>query len=171
MNLMKTLGMTIALTAAVLTVSPATAADLKLGYVDAAKVLDQAPQATHASDVLKKEFFTREAELRSLQEKIKTIGDKLARDGMIMRESERQQLETDALSLKRELRRQQENFREDINIRRNEELGKLQVLIKASINAVGEEGDFDMILFEGIAYASPALDLTDKVLKKLKAAK
>ena len=150
-----------------LQLSLASAAELKLGYVDAARLLDEAPQAGVASDMLKQEFATRENELIAAQQEIKKLEDKLTRDGVIMTESEQKKAEQDLLSRKRELRRKQEELKEDFNIRRNDEIGKLQTFIKRAIEEVGKEGKYDLIFYEGISFANPGLDITAKVLHRL----
>jgi outer membrane protein len=145
----------------------ASAAEPKLGYVDAARLLEEAPQASAASNQLKQEFASREKEIINAQRELKELEDKLARDGVIMSETEQKKLELDVLSGKRELRRKQEELKEDFNIRRNDEIGKLQKFIKQAIEDVGKEGEFDLIFYEGISFANPKLDITDQVLKRL----
>jgi len=142
-------------------------AELKLGYVDAIRLLEEAPQAREATQRLQREFASREEEIARAQEEVKRMEDSLARDSAVMSESERRNVGLDVLSRKRELRRMQEEFREDVNIRRNDALGGLQDLIKETIQEVGGSGGFDLIFFEGIAYANEALDITDDVLAGL----
>lgn len=144
--------------------SAAQAAAPKLGYVDAARLLEEAPQAQQATNRLKDEFAPREEEIARAQEDLQRLEESLARDSAVMSESERRRLGLDILSRKRELRRMQEEFREDINIRRSDTVGNLQELIKETIEEVGTEGEYDLIFFEGIAFANPDMDLTDKVL-------
>jgi outer membrane protein len=140
------------------------AAELKVGYVDAKKVLEQAPQAQAMLSKLEKEFEPRKEEVIATQDKLQRLQDKLSRDGDVMSDAERGKIEREAISLRRDLKRSQDDFQEDLNIRRNEELGKLQVLVNQAIDAIGGEGDYDLILYDGIAYANQRLDLTDKVL-------
>ena len=146
---------------------PLHAADLKLGYVDAIRLLEEAPQAREATQRLQREFASREEEIARTQDEVKRMEDALARDSAVMTENERRNMGLDVLARKRELRRMQEEFREDVNIRRNDALGGLQDLIKESIQEVGAAGGFDLIFFEGIAYANTALDVTDQVLAGL----
>lgn len=142
----------------------AVAAELKVGYVDAKKVLDQAPQHDQILNRLKKEFEPRKEKIISVQDKLQHLEDKLTTDGDIMSKSERDKLEQQVVSLQRDLKRSQDDFREDLNIRNNEELGKLQTLVNQAINAIGGAGNYDMILYDGVAFLNPRLDLTDKVL-------
>lgn len=148
-------------------ITQAQAADLKLGYVDAMRLLEDAPQARDATAQLKQEFASREEEIAKAQADVTRMEDRLNRDGPVMSEAERRNMGLDVLSKKRELRRMQEEFREDVNIRRSDALGNLQELIKETIQEVGHAGNFHLIFFEGIAYADAALDITDDVLKGL----
>jgi outer membrane protein len=140
---------------------------IKVAVVDATALMEKAPQADQASKRLKQEFQTRENALISKQKDIKRMEEKVARDGAIMSESERRKIERDLLADKRDLKRAQDEFRDDLNFRRNEELGKLQKLINQAIEAIGKEGGYDVILYDGIAYASPRVNVTDQVLKRL----
>lgn len=144
------------------------AAEMRLGYVDAARLLDEAPQAKDATNRLKDEFASREEEIAVAQDKIKRLEEGLQRDGAVMSEEERKKQTLDILSRKRELRRMQDEFREDVNIRRNDAIGNLQALIKQTIEEIGSAQKFDLIFFDGIAYANSALDITDQVLDGLK---
>lgn len=144
------------------------AAEMRLGYVDAARLLDEAPQAKDATNRLKDEFASREEEIAVAQDKIKRLEEGLQRDGAVMNEEERKKQTLDILSRKRELRRMQDEFREDVNIRRNDAIGNLQALIKQTIEEIGSAQKFDLIFFDGIAYANSALDITDQVLDGLK---
>jgi len=142
----------------------ACAAELKVGYVDAQRVLKQAPQAQAMLDKLQKEFEPRKEEVVNTQDKLQRVEDKLSRDGDIMSDSERLKIQHQAVTLRRDLKRYQQDFQDDLNMRRNEELGKLQNLVNEAIRKIGGEGHYDLILYDGIAYAKDSLDLTDKVL-------
>lgn len=141
----------------------------KIGFVNAAKVLELAPQAASAQQRLEKEFEPRKDSLLAKQNELKRLQDSLDRDGAIMTDAEKGKVERDVVALKRELRRGQEEYQQDLNFRRNEELEKLQKRVNEAIEVIGREGGFDLILYEGIAYASPRVDLTEQVINHLSA--
>ena len=149
----------------------AIAADIKIGVVNTPKILDQAPQAEAATKKLEQEFAPREKAIVESQKKLQSMEEKLDRDGAIMSDAEHKKLERDVVALKRDLRRDQDEFREDLNMRRNEELGKLQRRIKDVIDVLAHEGKYDLILYEGVVYASDKVDITDQVLDRLKTLK
>lgn len=149
---------------------PAAAADeLKVGFVNTAKVLEQAPQAEHARKKLQNEFAPRDKELVKSQKKLKKLEDKLSTDSAIMNEGKRREIEREILSQKRDIKRSQQEFREDFNIRRNEELGKLQRLVLKAIEKLAKEQKFDIIVGDNsVLYASQRVDITAKVLQVLR---
>lgn len=147
---------------------PLAAQELKIGIVDPNKLLEEAPQAKTALEKLEKEFATRDNELRQEQIAIKKLEERLTRDGAIMSESERRKIERDVISRKRDLRRSLDELREDRTLRSNEERNRLLRYLNDAIAAVGKEEKFDLILYEGIAFANPAIDLTQKILQRLK---
>ena len=142
-------------------------AETKIGFVDTVKLMEAAPQAKSAQSKIESEFSPREKELVSLQREIKEMEDKLSRDGAVMSDSQRSNLERDILAKRRDLKRSQEEFRDDLNIRRNEVLAKLQKDMYEAVVALAKEEKFDLILSQGVVYSSDRIDITDSVLKKL----
>ncbi len=148
--------------------TPIFAEDYRIGVVNVMKVLEGAPQAEVARKALEKEFAARDRQLVADQKTVKQLQDRLGKDAAIMSESERSKLERDIVSRKRELKRDQDEFREDVNFRRNEEFGKIQRQIVEAIQKVAREDKYDLIVGEGVIYASGKVDLTPKVVDRLK---
>lgn len=148
-------------------ISPGWAAELKIGYVNALKVIEEAPQGEKALKRLEGEFGPRDKELVTLQNKIKALEEELEKNSLVMKESDRREKEREILSLKRELKRATREFREDYNLRRNEELVALEKVVRQAIVELAKQERFDLIVHEGTIYASDKIDITDKILKKL----
>ncbi len=144
------------------------AADLKVGFVNAAKVLEQAPQADAARASLEKEFSPRDKSLIKSQKEIRKLEDRLTRDGAIMSEPERRKLERNIVSQKRDIKREQEEFREDLNIRRNESFDKLRRRVYEVIVDIAKKEKYDLIVSDGVVYADDRINVTDKVVARLK---
>lgn len=143
-------------------------AEVKVGFVNTVKLMEEAPQAKAAISKMEAEFAPREKELVALQREIKQAEDKLSRDSAVMSDSERGKLERDLVSQKRDFKRSQDEFREDLNIRRNEELSKLQRRLYDAIVDLAKAENYDLIVSEGVVYASTSIDITDAVLASLK---
>ena len=144
------------------------AAELKIGVVNVSQILKEAPQAKALSKSLETEFKRRSQDLTSKQKQLKKLEEKLGRDSEIMSEAEVKRLETDIRSRRRKLKAALDEFREDLNLRRNEELNKLSRVVTEVIHQIGEDEKIDLIL-ENPIYASARINLTEKVLKRLKA--
>ena len=146
---------------------PAAGADLKVGFVDVARVLDLSPQAEEARERIQAEFAPIDQELLRLQHELRDLEESLLRDGDVMSNDERMKLEREVLSRKRDLRRSQEEFREDLNLRRNQELQKLQRQVVLTIRAMAKSEDFDLVISDGVLFASERVDITGTVLERL----
>lgn len=145
----------------------AQAEELKIGFVNAARVLEEAPQAEAARAQLEKEFSPRDKKLLAAQKEVKDMEDKLTRDGAIMSESERHKLEREIIDRKRDLKRESEDFREDLNIRRNEAFEQLRRRVQDVVINLAKEQKFDLIVSDGVVYFSDRVDITDQVIKRL----
>ena len=157
----------ISLLLTLLLVANVSYAELKIGFVNVARVLEKAPQAEKAKKRLEKEFSPRDKHLVSQGKEIKKLEEKLSRDASVMGESERRKLERDIITKKREAKRSQQEFSEDFNMRRNEELGKLQRRIIEAVRALAKDEKFDLLMTDGVIYASKQIDVTEQVQKKL----
>jgi len=148
-------------------VSTSALAEIKIGVVDAAKVMEVAPQAEQARQRLEKEFSPRAKKLVRQENDIVALEDRLSKDRAIMKESKILDMQRDINSKKRDLRRDREEFREDRNIRYNEELAKLQTQVMSVIQTIAKDENYDLILTDGWVWAGEKVDITDKILDKL----
>lgn len=164
---MKTLNKLIFVSVLGLLPAMAMSQELKIGVVNPTRLLEEAPQAKVALKKLEMEFAARDNKLLAEQKAIKKDEEKLARDGAIMSETERRNMERDILTKKRDLRRAFDELREDRTIRSNEERGKLLRYVNDAITTVGKQDKYDLILYEGIAFANPAIDMTGMILTRL----
>jgi len=155
--------------AALVLTSQAVQAEIKIGVVNVPLLMANAPQAADAKKRLEKEFSPKDKQLVAQGKAIKKLEEKLARNGLTMTDTEKRNLERDIIAKRRDIQRFQQEFKEDFSIRRNEELGKMQTRIIEAVKALAAEGNYDLLLTEGVIFASPAVDVTNKVQDKLKA--
>ena len=144
----------------------AMSADLKIGYVNAVKVIEEAPQGEAALKKLEAEFAPRDKQIVDMQNKLKQLEQELEKNALVLKDTEHRSREFEIVSLKRDLRRATQEFREDYNLRRNEELAALQKIVQKTIAEIAKQENYDLIL-ESAVYAGPRADITDKILKKL----
>ncbi|MDI1361697.1 OmpH family outer membrane protein [Methylotenera sp.] len=143
------------------------AAELKVGYVQVDKILQEAPQTAESGKKLEKEFSPRSQELDRMAKQIKDLESALDKDGLTTAEADRRSKERDVQNIKTEFQRKQRELREDINLRKNEELGSLQDRINKAVQSVAKAESYDLVMYSGVAYAADKIDITDKVLKLL----
>ncbi len=152
--------------AALLVASSASLADLKIGFVNTERVFREAPIALAAQKKLEKEFASRDAELQKMAKQARDLQNQIEKDGVTMSDTDRRNKERDLANLNREYQRSVREFREDLNLRRNEELVKVQDRARKAIQAYGESEKYDVILEDAI-YFSPKIDITDRIIRTL----
>lgn len=146
----------------------AFAQEIKIAAVNAVRVLENSPQADAARNKIEQEFAPRDRKLVEDQRRIKELEDRLMQDGAIMSETERNNLERQIVSMRRELKRNQDEFRDDLTFRRNEEFGRIQKSILDAIQKVAIDKGYDIVLGEGVIYASNRVDISEQVIEYLK---
>ncbi len=147
-------------------VAAAQSNELKIGFVSTERLFKEAAPAVRALKKLEKEFQPRDQELQKLVKQAKDLQTQLEKEGLTMSESDRRAKEADLARMNRDLQRVQREFREDLNLRKNEELGQVLERANKVIQEIAEKEKYDLILQEAV-YRSPRIDITDKVLKAL----
>ena len=145
----------------------AQAADYKIGFVNTERLFREAAPAKRAQLKLEKEFAVRDAEIQKMSKQVRDLQTALEKDGVTMSETDRRNKERDLANLSRDLQRGQREFREDLNLRRNEELASVQERANNVIKQIAEAEKFDLIVQEPVIFASPRIDITDRVIKAL----
>jgi outer membrane protein len=145
----------------------AAAVEYKLGFVNTERLFREATPAKRAQAKIEKEFATRDGEIQKLAKQVRDLQALLDKDGATMAESDRRNKERDLANQSRDLQRMQREFREDLNLRRNEELAGIQERANKVIQQIAADEKFDLILQDPVVYASQRIDITDKVIKAL----
>ncbi|MBI3560449.1 MAG: OmpH family outer membrane protein [Gammaproteobacteria bacterium] len=143
--------------------------ELKIGFVDTIQLMKDSPQAEVARKKLETEFQPRDLAIVDMQKQEKQLEDQLTSDTGGLIDTERKKIERNLQSLKRDIKRAKEEIIEDYNVRRNEEINKLQKLIDKITVDIAKEEHFDVILRDNVLYSSKRANITDKVLERLRA--
>jgi outer membrane protein len=144
-------------------------ADFKIGVVNYAKLMQESPQAKAAQDALRGEFAGKQKELQTQQQTLKSKEDSLQRDSATMTADQRAAAERDLRDGNRELQLKVQQYQDDFNARQNEELSKLQKTLVEEVQNFAQGQKFDLVLADGVIFASPVLDITPQVLSGLQA--
>ena len=144
-------------------------ADLKVGVVNYAKLMQESPQAKAAQDALTAEFAGKQKDLKSHQQTLKNKEDSLQRDSVTMSADQRTAAERELREGNRDLQVKVQQYQDDFNARQNEELSKLQKTLVEEVQNFAQGQKFDLVLADGVIFAAPVLDITPQVLSALQA--
>jgi outer membrane protein len=138
----------------------------RIGFVDPVRLIEQAPQGAQALKKLEDEFRSRDDELKDLHNRIQEMEADLEKNILVMDATTAQTRQRDIENQKRRLARSQQEAREDYNLRRNEELARLQTLVREVIVDLARDKKFDLVVEQAV-YVSDAVDITEQVLERL----
>jgi len=171
MSLKKTIARLLVAMIASLPVSYASAVDqLKVGYVNTQRLFRDAPAAVRAAKKIEQEFSKRDQDLQRLAKQVQGLQESLEKNALTMSETERRTKEKDLGELSRDFQRKQREFREDLNLRQNEENAAIIEKANKAIKQLADNEKYDLIV-QDVVWVSPKLDITDKVIKALSDAK
>jgi outer membrane protein len=148
-------------------VSAQASAEIKMGYVNFQKLLEEAPQTKTAMQGLENEFAPRRRELLTMQNDLKARDEKLQKEGAVMAEADRAKAEKTLRDQQREFSRKAGEFQDDASTRRNEEIGKVQRYLVTEIQGYASAQGYDLVLGDGVFFAKGPLDITANVLAVL----
>jgi outer membrane protein len=152
--------------ALLLGVTAAQAGDFKIGVVDTERILRESAPAMVAESKIEKEFSGRDNGIKKLDRKAKELQAELAKDDSKLSDTDRRNKERQLAAMNADLQRMQREFREDLNLRKNEELASVLEQANKAIQQIAESEKFDLILQEAV-YRNPRIDITDQVIKFL----
>lgn len=159
-------GLGLALT---LAAAPAAWAEIKIGYVDYARLMEESPQAKSALEAIRTEFAPRQRELQNEQQALKAKEDKLQKDSATMTQEQRSRAEKELRDGARDFARKQGEVQDDFNARRNEETSRLQRALIEEVRTYAKAQNFDLVIADGVIYSTPAIDITPTILSALQA--
>ncbi len=141
-------------------------AETKIGYVNAVELVETAPQGRKALKELEDEFSGREQGLLAIRDEAVALEQSLSKNSLLLKDSEKTEKTRKLVELQRRLQREQRELSEDFNLRRNEELAKLQVIVTQAVVKVAEDQNYD-IVFQQAVWFKPSIDMTQSVLDYL----
>ncbi|KOR31507.1 hypothetical protein TI04_00445 [Achromatium sp. WMS2] len=147
---------------------PKASQAIQIGYLNVTRVAEQSPQYQAARRALQSELERRERDLLRIDQQLKDKENQLNRNSAVMNDSELKRLQREVITLRRKLQNSRDEYRDEISLRQNEERTKLLRQIAEVVKAIGKEENFDLILTDGVAYASEGVDISDRVLQRLR---
>jgi len=141
---------------------------LKVGFVNFGRLLEESPQAKAAQQALEGEFLPRQREVAAQQKTLEEKSDKLKKEAAVMSEADRIRTEREIRDLELNVQRRFKELQEDLNMRRNEEVGRMQRALLQEVQAYAKANGFQLIVSEGVLFAAEGIDITPQVVAAIK---
>jgi outer membrane protein len=146
----------------------AQAQALKIGFVNFGRLLEESPQAKAAQQALEGEFMPRQREVAAQQKSLEEKSDKLKKEAVVMSEADRVRTEREVRDLELNVQRRFKELQEDLNLRRNEEVGRMQRALLQEVQAYAKANGYQLIVSEGVLFAAEGIDITPQVVAAIK---
>lgn len=146
-------------------------AELKIGFVQINQILKQAPQTAISNKKLVKEFKGKTDKLKKLIVELETKANSFKKNSLTMDDATREAKQRELQLTKIDIQRDERELKEDINLRRREEINALQGKINIAIDKFAKAEKYDLILYQGVAYASDGVDITKDIVSVLSTVK
>jgi len=135
----------------------------RIGFVDIPYLIDRAPQAVEAELRLETEFAPRQEELELQRAELAKLVAQLANSSLELSDAEVSHLDRETRGLERRIKRNEQDFREELNIQKNDEFKKVRILVLEAIGEFGRDHDYDLIISDGVLFANERVDVTERI--------
>ena len=142
----------------------------KVGIVDMQEIYKQIPQMAKVEQTLQAEFAERRQELEKLQGDIRFEAEKFKREATTMSQAQKDALREKVEGMQKNLAEKGRPLEQEIKVRQNQELAKVQSLIIKAIEDIAKDGKYDEVKVKDTTiYFNPktVVDLSSKVVDKV----
>lgn len=146
----------------------AAQAETRIAVINPMRLIKEAPQAEKARNALKSEFASRRQSLQDLQEKLENEQKAFNKNRSIMSSSDQQKKQNELQEEQEKFRQKQNAYNRDVQQAERAAFGKLRKKIYDVIVDVAKKKHYDLVLSDGIVYATKQVDITDEVLHQLR---
>jgi outer membrane protein len=147
--------------------APLASAETKIGVVDVNKLAQQAPQAKELMDKLRAEFTARKKDIDTKAASLQKRQETLSKDGATMSELQKSTMEKELRDGSRDLSSQKAAFDDDLNARQQEVQAQITGMLDQEVSGYAKAQGYDLVLADGVVYASAAVDLTPAILQSM----
>ncbi len=141
---------------------------LKIGFVNFGRLLEESPQAKAAQTALESEFLPRQRDVAAQQKSLQEKNDKLQKESAVMSEADRVRTEREVRDLELNVNRRFKELQEDLNLRRNEEVGKMQRALLQEVQGYAKANGYQLIVSDGVLFAADGIDITPQLVAAIK---
>jgi len=141
-------------------------AEIKLGYVDVQRALNECDAGKKAKAEFRTQIEKLESRLQKQQNEVQSLKDELEKKGMLMKEDERRNLEEQYGKKLRDFERDYKDSKDELERKDNQVTGAIVKDLARIIRTIGEREGFTMVMEKGsILWGTSGIDLTDEVIR------
>jgi outer membrane protein len=159
-----------AVAALVMGAAPA-AAQIKIGFVNSQKILAEAPGVQQVQQTLQAEMTRLRAPLDSMEQRLNAANTAFQQQQATLTPAAREQRQNELQQQFAAYQARGQQLQEQAQQRQQQLVQPVMTQINAAIEALRREGGFTMIVDSsqgGIVTVDPTLDLTDRVLQRMR---
>ena len=140
----------------------------RIAYVDMQRLIDNAPQMLAARERLKREFDAQDASLQGEIAKLGALDQRVRDEAATLPEAELSALKRQADALRAAIARTGQRLRAELAARTDQELDRAWPEINETVAEYAREVGYDLVVQSPVVYVSGRIDITDRVLERLK---
>jgi outer membrane protein len=141
----------------------------KIGVLNLQKIFAESPQIQKINAQLEKEFKPRQEKLKQEADQLKSDMEKLNRDGSVMKDSERDELQGKIVKMRRQLQDEQQDLESDAGQAQQKSMQSFLDILNKKLEEFAVKNKYDLILrLQGVPYASKDVDVTNQIVEMLK---
>ncbi|MBI2400168.1 MAG: OmpH family outer membrane protein [Deltaproteobacteria bacterium] len=153
---------------------PAGAAELKIGYANLQKALNESQAGVKAKEDLKVEAEGLEGELSKKQEELKKMKDELDKKASVWNKETRDAKEKDFKARTADFQKKFMEYGENLNKKKQDTEARIIKELRDTVEEIAKKKGLTFVFEKsvgGLLYAPKELDLTDEVIKAYDAKK
>jgi outer membrane protein len=168
MTVFKTLAVALVLT----TAAGAAAQELKVGYVDLQRALNESTAGASAKERFKAQVEKLQGDLKKKKDQLDALKEQLEKKASVMKEEEARNLQKDYERKARDFERSYKDSQAELQQKDNELTIELLKELQGVIEAFGKENNYSIILEQSsssVLYGAAELDLTEQIIARYNA--
>jgi len=158
----------------VLVTAAGAAAQIKIGYVDLQRALNESDAGKRAKERFKTQVDKLQGDLKKQKDQLDSLKEQLEKKASVMKEDDARDMQKDYEKKLRDFERSYKDSQGELQQKDNELTVELIKELQGVIEQFGKEGGYSIILEQSsssVLYGSPELDLTEQIITRYNARK
>jgi outer membrane protein len=143
------------------------AENIKIGFIDTNQVVTSLSQYKASIDEISSEFEPKKQELLDLYNHIELVRTKI---NEILKSDSNKSIEDELAklsNLEQSFRKETEFWQNTMNNKKIDLLKEIEILVNQTINEYAKRENYDLILYENIAFVSDKVDISEEIIAEI----